>query len=105
MQEKFSEGLQDLNDMDEKEVWERLTSVEASVKSAHHRIDSIEKLTQSVSDMVIEVKHMREDVNKVQSEMEIVKNRPIKIYDKFLWAIAGAAISGVISLVLTSFAP
>ena len=91
--------------MDEKEVWERLTSVEASVKSAHHRIDSIEKLTQSVSDMVVEVKHMREDVNKVQSEMEIVKNRPIKIYDKFLWAIAGAAISGVISLVLTSFAP
>lgn len=105
MQEKFSEGLQDLNDMDEKEVWERLTSVEASVKSAHHRIDSIEKLTQSVSDMVVEVRHMREDVNKVQSEMEIVKNRPIKIYDKFLWAIAGAAISGVISLVLTSFAP
>ena len=94
-----------MNDMDEKEVWERLTSVEASVKSAHHRIDSIEKLTQSVSDMVVEVKHMREDVNKVQSEMEIVKNRPIKIYDKFLWAIAGAAISGVISLVLTSFAP
>ena len=91
--------------MDEKEVWERLTAVEASVKSAHHRIDSIEKLTQSVSDMVIEVKHMREDVNKVQSEMEIVKNRPIKIYDKFLWAIAGAAISGVISLVLTSVAP
>ena len=91
--------------MDEKEVWERLTSVEASVKSAHHRIDSIEKLTQSVSDMVVEVRHMREDVNKVQSEMEIVKNRPIKIYDKFLWAIAGAAISGVISLVLTSFAP
>ena len=91
-----------MNDMDEKEVWERLTSVEASVKTAHHRIDSIEKLTQSVSDMVVEVKHMREDVNKVQSEMEIVKSRPIKIYDKFLWAIAGAAISGVISLVLTS---
>ena len=94
-----------MNDMDEKEVWERLTSVESSVKSAHHRIDSIEKLTQSVSDMVVEVRHMREDVNKVQSEMETVKNRPLKIYDKFLWAIAGAAISGVISLVLTSFAP
>lgn len=90
--------------MDEKEVWERLTSVESSVKSAHHRIDSIEKLTQSVSDMVVEVKHMREDVNKVQNEMELVKNRPLKIYDKFLWAIAGAAISGVISLVLTLIA-
>lgn len=91
-----------MNDMDEKEVWERLTSVESSVKSAHHRIDSIEKLTQSVSDMVVEVKHMREDVNKVQNEMELVKNRPLKIYDKFLWAIAGAAISGVVSIVLTS---
>ena len=90
--------------MEEKEVWERLTSVESSVKSAHHRIDSIEKLTQSVSDMVVEVKHMREDVNKVQNEMELVKNRPLKIYDKFLWAIAGAAISGVISLVLTLIA-
>ncbi|MBO5935658.1 MAG: hypothetical protein J6Q94_09260 [Clostridia bacterium] len=88
--------------MDEKEVWERLTSVESSVKSAHHRIDSIEKLTQSVSDMVVEVRHMREDVNKVQNEMELVKNRPLKIYDKFLWAIAGAAISGVVSIVLTS---
>lgn len=91
-----------MNSMDEKEVWERLTSVESSVKSAHHRIDSIEKLTQSVSDMVIEVKHMREDLNKVQSEMEKVKNRPLKIYDKFLWAIAGAAVSGVVSIVLSA---
>lgn len=91
-----------MNNMDEKEVWERLTSVESSVKSAHHRIDSIEKLTQSVSDMVIEVKHMREDLNTVQGEMEKVKNRPLKIYDKFLWAIAGAAVSGVVSIVLSA---
>ena len=90
--------------MDEKEVWERLTSVESSVKSAHHRLDSIEKLTKSVSDMVVEVKHMREDLNKVQSEMEKVKNRPLKIYDKFLWAIAGAAVSGVFSMVLSAIA-
>ena len=27
----------------EKEVWERLTAVEQSTKSAHHRIDGIEK--------------------------------------------------------------
>lgn len=88
--------------MDEKEVWERLTSVESSVKSAHHRIDSIEMLTQSVSDMVVEVKHMREDLNKVQNEMEKVKSRPLKMYDKFLWAIAGAALSGLISLVMSA---
>ena len=88
--------------MDEKEVWERLTSVESSVKSAHHRIDSIEQLTQSVSDMVIEVKHMREDLNKVQNEMETVKNRPLKFYDKFIWAVAGAFVSGFVSVVISA---
>lgn len=87
--------------MDEKEVWERLTSVESSVKSAHHRIDSIEQLTQSVSDMVIEVKHMREDLNKVQSEMETVKNRPLRFYDKFIWAVTGAFVSGFVSVVIS----
>ena len=36
--------------MDENEaaIRERLTAVESSVKSAHHRIDNIEELTQSV---------------------------------------------------------
>ena len=88
--------------MDEKEVWERLTSVEVSVKSAHHRIDSIEKLTQSVSDMVVEVKHMREDLNKVQNEMEKVKNRPLKFYNKLMWAVVGAVASGFVSVVISA---
>lgn len=83
--------------MDEKEVWERLTASEASVKSAHKRIDSIEQLTQSVSDMVIEVKHMREDLNKMQTEVELVKNRPMKVYDKFMWAVIGAAVSSAVA--------
>lgn len=89
--------------MDEKEVWERLTSVESSVKSAHYRIDSIEKLTQSVSDMVVEVKHMREDLNKVQNEMEKVKNRPLKFYNKLMWAVVGAVSSGLVSVVISAF--
>lgn len=87
--------------MNEKEVWERLTSVESSVKSAHHRLDSIEKLTQSVSDMVVEVKHMREDLNNVHDEIEEVKNRPLKFYDKLMWAVVGAAASGLVSLALS----
>ncbi len=87
--------------MNEKEVWERLTAAEASVKSAHHRLDGIEKLTQSVSDMVVEVKHMREDLNNVHDEIEAVKNRPLKFYDKLMWAVVGAAISGLVSIVLS----
>lgn len=85
----------------EKELWERLTAVEASGKSAHRRIDAIEKLTQSVSDMVVEVKHMREDLNNVHDEIEEVKDRPLKFYDKLMWAVVGAAASGLVSLALS----
>lgn len=87
--------------MNEKEVWERLTSVESSVKSAHRRLDSIEKLTQSVSDMVVEVKHMREDLNNVHDEIDEVKNRPIQFYDKLMWLVIGAAVSGVASVIFS----
>ena len=84
----------------EKELWERLAAAEASGKSAHHRIDAIEKLTQSVSDMVVEVKHMREDLNNVHDEIEEVKDRPIKAADKFVWLAIGAAVSGIVSMML-----
>lgn len=33
----------------EKELWERLTAVEQSTKSAHHRLDSLDKLTEKRS--------------------------------------------------------
>lgn len=87
---------------DEKEIWERLTAVEQSNKSAHHRIDSIEKLTQSVSDMVVEVKHMREDLNKMHDELDEVKNRPSKFVDKFMYAAIGAVASGLVSIILNA---
>ena len=35
-------------EVDDKELWERLTVVEQSTKSAHHRIDTLDKLTESV---------------------------------------------------------
>ena len=35
-------------DNEQKEMWERLTAVEQSTKSAHHRLDSLDKLTESV---------------------------------------------------------
>ena len=87
--------------MNEKEVWERLTTVESSVKAAHHRLDSVEKLTQSVSDMVVEVKHMREDLNNVHDEIDAVKNRPLQFYDKLMWLIIGAVVSGVASVIFS----
>ena len=89
-----------MNDENEKEIWERLTANEQSIKSAHHRIDNFEKLTQSVSDMVVEVKHMREDLNNMHDELDEVKSRPMKLYEKFIYAAVGAAASGIVSLIL-----
>ena len=85
--------------MNEKEVWERLTSAESSIKSAHHRLDSVEMLTQSVSDMVVEVRHMREDLNNVRSELDEVRNRPTAFYEKLMWLVIGAVVSGFVSAI------
>ena len=49
-------------EVDDKELWERLTVVEQSTKSAHHRIDTLDKLTESVHIIATETKAMREDV-------------------------------------------
>lgn len=89
--------------MDEKEVWERLTRAEAAIKSAHHRIASIEQLTQSVSDMVVEVRHMREDMNGMRTELDEVKNRPVTVWNKLLWAFTGAFMSGAVALMFSIF--
>ena len=47
---------------------------------------------------------MREELNKVQNEMEKVKNRPVQFYDKLLWAFIGAAASGIVSVAMSVFA-
>ena len=91
-----------MND-ESREVFERLTRNEASVKSAHRRLDVIEKLTQSVSDMVSEIRHMREDISLVQSEVNEIRNRPGKLFDKFVGAVIGslgtAAAAALISYI------
>ena len=89
--------------MNEKEIWERLTRAESAIKSAHHRLDSVEQLTQSVSDMVVEVRHMREDLNNVHSELEEVRNRPTAFYEKLMWLVIGAVVSGGVSVMFTLF--
>lgn len=91
-----------MTDETAKEIWERLTATEQSCKSSHRRIDNIEKLIQSISDMVVEVKHMREDLNKMHDELDEVKSRPAKIYDKFIYAAVGAVASGLVSIVLNA---
>ena len=56
-------------EVDDKELWERLTVVEQSTKSAHHRLDSLDRLTESVHILATETKAMREDVSDITSRV------------------------------------
>ena len=59
---------------DDKELWERLTVVEQSTKSAHHRLDSLDRLTESVHILATETKAMREDVSDITSRVDEIEN-------------------------------
>lgn len=87
--------------MDEIKIAERLTAVEQSVKSAHHRLDNIEKLTESVYALANETKTMREDMNKLQTDVDGIKAMPVKRYETvintLITTIIGAAIGYFIS--------
>lgn len=86
---------------DEKEVWERLTSCEASVKSAHLRIDSIEKLTESVYTLANETKQMRTELNKIAGRVDVIEDRPVKRYDMVISSVVTAIIGCIVGFMIT----
>ena len=91
-----------------KEIWERLTAGEQSIKSAHHRIDGLEKLANSVHEMsistnqtVTEIKGLREDFKKVDERLEDLEKKPIKRYELFVTAFLTAVCSGIAGYLLS----
>lgn len=83
-------------EVDDKELWERLTVVEQSTKSAHHRIDTLDKLTESVHIIATETKAMREDVNDITERVDEIEKRPNKRYETVVGAILTALVGGLI---------
>lgn len=89
--------------MDENEaaIRERLTAVESSVKSAHHRIDNIEELTQSVKTLAVETKYLKEDISDVKEKIDVIAGRPSQILTVTITALITATISGVMGFILS----
>ncbi len=85
---------------EQKEMWERLTAVEQSTKSAHHRIDTLDKLTESVHVIATETKAMREDVNDITSRVDEIEKRPTKRYETVVGAIITVLVGAVIGYVV-----
>ena len=84
-------------EVDDKELWERLTVVEQSTKSAHHSLD---RLTESVHILATETKAMREDVSDITSRVDEIEKRPTKRYETVVGAIITVLVGAVIGYVV-----
>ena len=78
-----------------------------SAKSAHKRLDSLEKevkdihaLATAMSAMSEKVDGLSADVREVKTEVQKVTERPARWWDKLVAAAVGAAVSGVVAAVL-----
>lgn len=90
-----------------KEIWERLTAGESSIELAHHRIDNLEKLAESVNSMAIsinqlaiETKALREDYVKADERIEELEKKPIKRYETFITALLTGIAGYLLSMIL-----
>lgn len=90
--------------MDENEaaIRERLTAVESSVKSAHHRIDNIEELNQSVKSLAVETKYLKEDISDVKEKIDVIAGRPSQILTVIITALITATVSGFVGFAITN---
>lgn len=95
-----------------KEIWERLSAGESSIKSAHHRIDDIEKKQDDLADLVSSVKvladreaRVEEDVSEIKTDVKELKEKPSKRYDTVITAILTAVCGGVVGYLLSLIIP
>lgn len=88
--------------MQEKEVWERMASVESSVKSAHHRLDRIEHIADSIHSLASEMREMRSDFTNVIARVETIEKKPLKRYDVLVNSGITAIVSGLAGFLMSS---
>ena len=90
-----------------KEIWERLTAGESSIKSAHHGIDALQEMSKSIKDLAIataqiatETKALREDYEKADKRIETLEEKPTKRYETVVTAILTGLATGVAGYLL-----
>jgi chromosome segregation ATPase len=91
-----------------KEIWERLTAGESSIKSAHHRIDALQEMSKSIQDLALgttqiaaETKALREDYEKADKRIETLESKPIKRYETVITAVLTAVCGGLVGYLLS----
>ena len=91
-----------------KEIWERLSAGEQSIKSAHHRIDDVEEKQDNLAELVSTVKvladreaRVEDDVTEIKTDVKELKEKPVKRYDTVITTIITALCSGLVGYVLS----
>ena len=87
--------------MEQKEIWERMASVEASVKSAHHRLDRIEHIADSIHSLASEMHEMRSDFANVLERVQTIEQRPARKYDLIVNSIITALCGGLAGYIIS----
>lgn len=97
--------------MENTEIIEKLAHIEERAKSNTKRIDALEnkveniyELTISVKEIATEMKAMREDVNKMDSRLSELEEKPLKEYENTKSQIKKQVISFFIGIGLTAIA-
>lgn len=88
-------------DLEEKEIWERIAFVESSAKSAHHRLDRIEHIADSIHLLASEMHEMRNDFTNVLERVRSIEERPVKRYDVIINSIITALAGGISGFLLS----
>ena len=85
----------------EKEIFERLTAVEQSLKSLHKRQDHSDQLVESIVKMAAEIEHMRKDINDVAEKVDDLEAKPAKRWEAIIAAVIGAIGGSVGTAIIT----
>lgn len=93
--------------MDQDETALRATEAYDSAKSAHKRLDALEKevndvheLAKAMATVSTNVDNLTKDVDEIKTEVKKVAERPKNWWDKLVAAAIGAIGSGIIAAVL-----
>lgn len=90
-----------------KEIVERLSSGESSIKSAHHRIDDVERKQDDLAELVSSVKvladreaRVEEDVVEIKTDVKELKEKPTKRYETVVTALLTGLGTGIVGYLL-----
>lgn len=98
MEEKYIQMITEAIDS-AKSAHKRIDTMEHNFEKTDQKVENIYDLTVSVKEIALETKAMREDVNKIETRVNAIEEKPSKRYE----GIVSNIISCIVTAVVTFF--